>query len=99
MRPIGGELVTTITSSSCWGTHFLYLSNPPAGIPVPIIPWSLWITMGHLRVTIGHLRVTVGHPLVTMGHLRLTIGYLKATAVHIRVKLGHLEVTIGYFFL
>ena len=23
---------------SCWGTHFLYLSNPPAGIPVPIIP-------------------------------------------------------------
>ena len=38
MRPIGGELVTTITSPSCWGTHFLYLSNPPAGIPVPIIP-------------------------------------------------------------
>merc|ERR1719225_1857731 len=24
---------------SCWGTHFLYLSNPPSGIPVPIIPW------------------------------------------------------------
>ena len=39
MRPIGGELVTTITTPSCWGTHFLYLSNPPAGIPVPIIPW------------------------------------------------------------
>ena len=38
MRPIGGDLVTTITSPSCWGTHFLYLSNPPAGIPVPIIP-------------------------------------------------------------
>ena len=30
--------MTTITSPSCWGTHFLYLSNPPAGIPVPIIP-------------------------------------------------------------
>ena len=24
------------------GTHFLYLSNPPSGIPVPIIPWLLW---------------------------------------------------------
>ena len=23
MRPIGGELVTTITSPSCWGTHFI----------------------------------------------------------------------------
>ena len=39
MRPIGGELVKTITSPSCWGTHFLYLSNPPSGNLLPIIPW------------------------------------------------------------
>ena len=39
MRPIGGELVTTITSPSCWGTHFLYISNPPSGNLLPIIPW------------------------------------------------------------
>ena len=38
MRPIGGELVTTITSPSCWGTHFLYPSNPPSGNLLPIIP-------------------------------------------------------------
>ena len=38
MRPIGGELVTSITSPSCWGTHFLYLSNPPSGNLHPIIP-------------------------------------------------------------
>ena len=38
MRPIGGELVTTLTSPSCWGTHFLYLSNPPSGNLLPIIP-------------------------------------------------------------
>ena len=24
---------------SCWGTHFLYLSNPPSGNLLPIIPW------------------------------------------------------------
>ena len=35
MRPIGGESETT--SPSCWGTHFLYLSNPPSG-SLPIIP-------------------------------------------------------------
>ena len=40
MWPIGGELVTTITSPSCWGTHFLYLSNPPSGNLLPIIPWA-----------------------------------------------------------
>ena len=28
------------TSPSCWGTHFLYLSNPPSGNLLPIIPWS-----------------------------------------------------------
>ena len=33
MWPIGGELGTTITSPSCWGTHFLYLSNPPIWEP------------------------------------------------------------------
>ena len=38
--PIGGKLVTTITSPSCWVTHFLYLSNPPSGNLLPIIPWS-----------------------------------------------------------
>ena len=38
MRPIGGELVTTTTSPSCWGTHFLCLSNPPSGNLLPIIP-------------------------------------------------------------
>ena len=38
MRPIGGELVTTMTSPSCLGTHFLYLSNPPSGNLLPIIP-------------------------------------------------------------
>ena len=27
------------TSPSCWGTHFLYLSNPPSGNLLPIIPW------------------------------------------------------------
>ena len=37
--PIGGELVTTITSPSCWRTHFLYLSKPPSGNLLPIIPW------------------------------------------------------------
>ena len=36
MRPIGGELVTTITSPSCWGTHFLYLSNRHLGTPFPL---------------------------------------------------------------
>ena len=35
-----GELVTTITSPSCWGTHFLYLSNLPSGNLLPIIPWT-----------------------------------------------------------
>ena len=39
MRPIGAELVTTITSPSSLGTHFLYLSNPPSGNLLPIIPW------------------------------------------------------------
>ena len=28
------------TSPSCWGTHFLYLSNPPSGYLLPIIPWA-----------------------------------------------------------
>ena len=37
-RPIGGESVTTITSPSCWGTRFLYLSNPPSGNLLPIFP-------------------------------------------------------------
>ena len=40
MWPIGGELVTTITSQCCWGTHFLYLSNPPSGNLLLIIPWG-----------------------------------------------------------
>ena len=31
------------TSPSCWGTHFLYLSNPPSGNLLPIIPWPLQI--------------------------------------------------------
>ena len=39
MWPIGGDLVITITSPSCWGAHFLYLSNPPYGNLLPIIPW------------------------------------------------------------
>ena len=39
MWPIGGDLVTRITSANCWGTHFLYLSNPPSGNLLPIIPW------------------------------------------------------------
>ena len=39
MWPIGEELVTTITFASCWGTHFLYLSNTPSGNLLPIIPW------------------------------------------------------------
>ena len=29
-----------ITSPSCWGIHFLYLSNPPSGNLLPIIPWA-----------------------------------------------------------
>ena len=33
--------MTTITSPSCWGTHFLYLSNPPSGNLLPIIPCSI----------------------------------------------------------
>ena len=28
------------TSPNCWGTHFLYLSNPPSGNLLPIIPWQ-----------------------------------------------------------
>ena len=42
MRPIGGELVTTITSPSCWGTHFLFCisATPPSGNLLPIIPCS-----------------------------------------------------------
>ena len=44
MRPIGGELVTTITSPSCWGTHFPYLSNPPSGNLLPIIPFHAHLT-------------------------------------------------------
>ena len=27
------------TSPGCWGTHFLYLSSPPSGNLLPIIPW------------------------------------------------------------
>ena len=36
MRPIGGELVTTITFPSCWRTHFLYLSHPHLGTSFPL---------------------------------------------------------------
>ena len=40
------QLHVCCISYSCWGTHFLYLSNPPAGIPVPIIPcWELKISI------------------------------------------------------
>ena len=39
MRPIGGELMTTIPPHSGRGSHFLYLSNPPSGNLPPIIPW------------------------------------------------------------
>ena len=63
MWPIGGELVTTITSPSCWGTHFLYLSNPPSGNLLPIIPcacafrfrYSAWIQVRHLQTNNGFL--------------------------------------------
>ena len=27
------------SSTSCWGSHYLYLSNPPSGNLLPIIPW------------------------------------------------------------
>ena len=27
------------TSPSCWETHFLYLSSPPSGNLLPIVPW------------------------------------------------------------
>ena len=33
-------LSCSFTSPSCWGTHFLYLSNHPSGNLLPIIPWS-----------------------------------------------------------
>ena len=38
--PIGrlSPLHCLFTSPSCWGTHFLYLSNPPSGNLLPIIP-------------------------------------------------------------
>ena len=38
--PIGrlSPLSCLFTSLSCWGTHFLYLSNPPSGNLLPIIP-------------------------------------------------------------
>ena len=38
--PIGwlSPLSCLFTSPSCWGTHFLYLSNPPSGNLRPIIP-------------------------------------------------------------
>ena len=47
MRPIGAELVTTITSPSSWGTHFLYLSNPASGNLLPIIPWIIYSSAHH----------------------------------------------------
>ena len=39
--PIGrlSPLHCLFISPSCWGTHFLYLSNPPSGNLLPIIPW------------------------------------------------------------
>ena len=46
MWPIGGELVTTITPPSCWVTHFLYLSNPPSGNLLPMIPWCWYWFLG-----------------------------------------------------
>ena len=36
-------IVTAITSPSCWGTHFLYISNPPSGNLPPIIPWVVCV--------------------------------------------------------
>ena len=63
MRPIGGELVTTITSPSCWGTHFLYLSQPPSGNLLPIIPcvglliqWALpaWVRIPSSSINFWH---------------------------------------------
>ena len=38
--------MTTITSPCCWGNHFLYLSNPPSGNLLPIIPWSEYYLAG-----------------------------------------------------
>ena len=52
MWPIGGELVTTITSPSCWGTHFLYLSNPPSGNLLPIISCLHTFTRGTTQLCV-----------------------------------------------
>ena len=41
---IAWQLHVCCISYSWWGTHFLYLSNPPSGIPVPIIPWHHYST-------------------------------------------------------
>ena len=39
--PIGrlSPLYCLFTSPSCWGTHFLYLSNPPSVSFLPILLW------------------------------------------------------------
>ena len=36
----GGAHLHTCTQPSCWGTQFLYLSNPPSVNILPILPWS-----------------------------------------------------------
>ena len=44
--PIGrlSPLPCLLTSPSCWGTHFLYLSNPPSVSFLPILLWCRqWI--------------------------------------------------------
>ena len=44
MWPIGGEIVTTITSPSCWVTHFLYLSISATPIWEPPSHYSIIVT-------------------------------------------------------
>ena len=55
--PIGqmSPLSCLFTSPSCWGTHFLYLSNPPSGnLLLPIIPWSSILLVGFSPIKVSH---------------------------------------------
>ena len=49
--------------SSCWGTHFLYLSNPPSASFLPIIPW-VTITISSWHVITGDRRAQTFPPSV-----------------------------------
>ena len=81
MRSIGGELVTTITSPSCWGTHFLYLSNPPTGNLLPIIPWVAYYYLRIPMIDIVPSRLPMAHEMSHQTSLD-SIFYLGSVVWH-----------------